>query len=136
MTMFAFAKLYLVGLVVGLGLDLLWLGVVARGFYQRQLGHLLRPDVQWLPAVLFYLIYVAALIVFVVTPAAERHSFARAVGLGAFFGLAAYAAYDLTSLALIKDFPLRAAIVDLAWGALLSAAVSGAAYWAAISWRA
>jgi uncharacterized membrane protein len=135
-TALAFLKVYAVGVGVCFAVDLVWLGVVARGFYQRQLGHLLRPDVQWLPAVLFYLIYVAALVVFVVTPAAERHSFARAVGLGAFFGLAAYAAYDLTSLALIKDFPLTAAVVDLAWGALLSAAVSGAAYWAAISWRA
>jgi uncharacterized membrane protein len=53
------------------------------------------------------------------------------VALGAFFGLAAYAAYDLTSLALIRDYPLVAALVDLAWGAALSAAVSGAVYLAA-----
>jgi uncharacterized membrane protein len=128
MTMFAFTKLYLVGLVVCFGLDLLWLGVVARGFYQRQIGHLMRPDVQWVPAILFYLIYVAALIVFVVAPAAERQSLVRAVGLGAFFGLAAYAAYNLTSLALIKGYPVTGALVDLAWGAFLSAAVSGVVY--------
>jgi uncharacterized membrane protein len=128
MTFLAFLKPYGVGLIVGLGLDLLWLGVVARTFYQRQIGHLLRPDVQWLPAVAFYLLYVAALVVFVVAPAVERQSLARALGFGAFFGLAAYAAYDLTSLALIRGFPLTAAVVDLAWGAFLSAAVSGAAY--------
>jgi uncharacterized membrane protein len=78
--------------------------------------------------VAFYLLYVAALVVFVVAPAVERQSLARALGFGAFFGLAAYAAYDLTSLALIRGFPLTAAVVDLAWGAFLSAAVSGAAY--------
>ena len=128
-------KLYCVGAVVCFGLDLLWLGVVARGFYQRQLGHLMRPDVRWLPAVLFYFIYVAALVVIVVIPAVEKQSPGRAVLLGGFFGLAAYAAYDLTSLALIKDYPMVAAVVDLAWGTVLSAVVSGTVYAAALFWR-
>lgn len=123
-----FLRLYGVGVVTCFLLDLVWLGVVARSFYQRHIGHLLRPEVQWLPAVLFYLIYVAALVVFVVQPALEKQSLTRAVLLGAFFGLAAYAAYDLTSLALIKDFPLIAAVVDLGWGMFLSAVVSGVAY--------
>jgi uncharacterized membrane protein len=128
MTMLQFLKAYGVGTVVCFGLDLVWLGVVARGFYQRQLGYLMRPDVRWVPALLFYLLYVAALVVIVVAPSAEKQSLGRAVVLGAFFGLAAYAAYDLTSLALIKDYPLVAAVVDLAWGTILSATVSAAAY--------
>jgi uncharacterized membrane protein len=78
------------------------------------------------PAVLFYLVYVAALVVFVARPAAERQSIPRAIGYGAFFGLAAYAAFDLTGLALLEGFPLAVAVVDLAWGAFLSAAVSAA----------
>lgn len=126
MTTLSFLKMYSVGLVVCFAIDLVWLGVVARGFYQRQIGHLMRPDVQWVPAVLFYLVYVAALIVFVAAPAAERQSVGRAIGHGAFFGLAAYAAFDLTGLALLKNFPLTVALVDLAWGAFLSAAVSAA----------
>jgi uncharacterized membrane protein len=128
MNVLQFLKLYGIGAVVCFSLDLVWLGVVAKGFYQRQIGHLMRPDVQWVPAVLFYLVYVAALVVFVVQPAVEKQSLARAVGLGAFFGLAAYAAFDLTSLALLRDFPLVAALVDLAWGATLSAVVCGAVY--------
>jgi uncharacterized membrane protein len=131
MTLLQFLKLYGVGGVVCFGLDLLWLGIVARGFYQRHLGQLLRPDVRWVPAILFYLVYVAALIVFVVAPALERQSPTRAVFLGAFFGLAAYAAYDLTSLSMIRDFPTIVAVVDLAWGVLLSAAVCGSVYAAA-----
>jgi uncharacterized membrane protein len=123
-----FLKLYGVGLAVLFGLDIIWLGVVARGFYQRQIGHLMRPDVQVVPAVLFYAIYVAALVVIVVVPALERKSLARAVGFGAFFGLAAYSAYDLTSLALIKDYPTTVAVVDLMWGTFLTATVSAAAY--------
>ena len=134
MTPVQFLKVYAVGVVVCFGLDLAWLGVIARGLYTSQLGHLMRPDVRWVPAVLFYLIYVAALIVIVVMPAVEKQSLGRAMLLGAFFGLAAYSAYDLTSLALIKDFPLMVAVVDLAWGTILSAAVSTAAYSVAVRW--
>jgi len=125
MTTIQFLRLYAVGVVVCFAADLVWLGVVARDFYQGQLGHLMRPSVQWIPAASFYLIYVAALVVFVAAPAIERQSELRAIGLGAFFGLAAYAAFDLTALALLKDFPVTVALVDLAWGAFLSAAVSG-----------
>ena len=124
----SFLKLYVASLVVCFSVDLLWLGVFAKGFYDRQMGHLLRADVQWVPAVLFYLIYVAALIVFVVQPALEKQSLPRALEYGAFFGVAAYAAFDLTSLALLKGFPLTIAVVDLAWGATLSATVCGAGF--------
>jgi uncharacterized membrane protein len=134
MTTFALFRMYAVGVVTCFAVDLVWLGVVARGFYQRQIGHLMRPDVQWAPAVLFYLVYVAALVVFVAAPAADRHSVGRALAYGAFFGLAAYAAFDLTGLALLRDFPARAALVDLAWGAFLSAVVSAAAVLGARAW--
>ena len=109
-------------------LDLLWLGVVAKGFYAKYMGTLLRPDVKWLPALLFYFLYVSAVVVFVVMPAAERRSLGRALGLGAFFGLAAYATYDLTSLALIRDFPLIVVLVDLAWGVVLTTVATYAGY--------
>jgi uncharacterized membrane protein len=127
-TLLPILKLFGVGLLVLLVLDLIWLGFVARGFYQEQLGHLMRPDVRWLPAVLFYVIYVAAVVGLVVVPAVEHQSLGRALAFGALFGLAAYSAYDLTSLALIRDFPLKVAVVDLAWGTFLTATVSGAAY--------
>jgi uncharacterized membrane protein len=119
---------FLVAIVTFFALDLLWLGVVAKGFYRTQMGHLLRPDVQWGPALLFYLIFVAALVVFVVQPAMEKQSLKHALLYGAFFGLATYAAYDLTNLALAKDFPTIVAVVDLTWGAVLSATVAGVAY--------
>lgn len=128
MTPVQFLKLYGVAAVICFGLDLLWLGVVAKGFYRGHLGHLMRPDVQWVPAVAFYVIYVAALVAFVVVPAVEKRSLGHAVVYGGFFGLAAYAAYDLTSLALIKDYPTVAALVDLMWGVSLSATVCGVTY--------
>ncbi len=121
-------KLYLPTAIVFFALDLLWLGVVAKGFYRREMGDLLAPEVRWIPALAFYAIYLAALLVLAVLPAVERGSLPRALALGALFGLAAYAAYDLTSLALIRGFPTRVVLVDLVWGTVLSATVSGAAY--------
>jgi uncharacterized membrane protein len=134
MTTMDYLRMYAVAVVTCFAIDLVWLGVVAKGFYQRQMGHLMRPDVQWLPAVAFYLIYVAALVVFVAAPAVERQSVGRAIAFGAFFGLAAYAAFDLTGLALLKGFPVLAGLTDLAWGALLSATVSAVVVWSARAW--
>jgi uncharacterized membrane protein len=128
MPAFQFLKLYAATAAVFFALDLIWLSVVAKGFYKAQMGHLMRADVQWVPAVLFYVIYVAAIIVLCVKPGLERASMGRAVAMGAIFGLAAYAAFDLTSLALLKDFPKTVALVDLAWGTLVTASVSGASY--------
>ena len=124
-------KLYAACTAAFFALDLLWLGVVARGFYRAQMGHLLRADTQWGAAIAFYLIYVAAILVLCVLPAVEKQSLQRAVALGAVFGLAAYAAFDLTSLALLKDFPARVVYVDLAWGVVLTASVSAVGYGAA-----
>ncbi len=124
----AFLKLYAATFAVFMAIDLAWLGGIAKGFYNRQMGHLLRADVQWGAAVLFYLIYVAAIIVLCVKPAVEKDSLSRAVYLGAVFGLAAYAAFDLTALALFKDFPLLGTIVDLCWGTVLTASVAAASF--------
>lgn len=121
-------RLYLPALVVFLVLDALWLGVVARGFYREQLGELMRPDVRWGAALLFYLLFIAAVLVFVVGPALDRGSLSLAIGLGAFFGLVAYATYDLTNLAVLRGFPARVAVVDMAWGAVVTAGTSAAAF--------
>jgi uncharacterized membrane protein len=126
MPVLQFVKLYAAAAAVFFALDIAWLGYVAKGIYKEQLGHLTRADVQWVPAVLFYLVYVAAIIVLCVKPGLQRDSVGHAAALGALFGLAAYAAFDLTGLALLKDFPLKGALVDLAWGTFVTATVSGA----------
>lgn len=123
-----FLQTYAVSLVCFLVLDFAWLGLIARGFYRQQLGHLLSPDVRWAPAILFYLLFVAAVVVFAVVPAVERGSLLRAVLLGGFFGIVAYATYDLTNLATFKDFPALVAAVDMTWGCVLSAAVAALGY--------
>ncbi len=109
-------------------LDLLWIGVIGNGFYRSQLGSLMRPDVVWPAALAFYVIYALAVAFFVLTPALEMNSLIRAILAGAFLGLAAYAAYDFTNLATIRDWPALVSFVDLAWGVFVTAATSGVAY--------
>jgi uncharacterized membrane protein len=128
MTPAAFFKLYVVALVTFFVLDLVWLGVVARGFYQSQMGHLMKAAVNWPAAVAFYLVFLVGLIVLVVWPAVEQQSLARAITLGALFGLVTYAAYDLTNLATLEGFPLRVAMVDMVWGTVLCGTISAVTY--------
>ena len=123
-----FLKLYLLTAVVFFAIDLVWLGVVAVNFYQRHLGSLLAEQVRWVPAILFYLIFIAGLLVFAVQPGLSAGSLARAAVLGAFLGFMAYATFDLTCLALFKNFPVVVVVVDLIWGSCLSAVVSSAGY--------
>jgi uncharacterized membrane protein len=136
MTRFQTAQLYVVMLFTGVALDVVWLGFVEHAFYTRQLSHLMAENARVWPAALFYLVYTAALISFVVWPARRRNSAKHAIRRGAFFGVTAYSAFDLTGLALLKDFPVSLAVVDLAWGAILSAVVSVAGYSFAQRWQA
>ena len=121
-------KLIAIALPTFLVIDLIWLGVLARPFYQAQLGPLMRADVNWIAALLFYGIYVVGIVILAVLPAVEQESFSQAVLLGAILGLVAYAAYDLTNLATLNGFPATMAVVDLMWGTVLTGGVSGITY--------
>ena len=101
---------------------------MARSFYQAQMGHLMRANVNWVAAIIFYLIFVSGIVVLVVWPAIEQKSLAQAIVLGAVLGLVTYAAYDLTNLATLEGFPMTVAVVDLAWGAVLCSTVSAVTY--------
>ena len=107
--------------------DLLWLGFVARDFYRSQYGPLMADPIQMLPAIAFYVLFVLGVVIFVVAPALATGRIFDAVLYGFLFGLIAYATYDLTSLAIIKDFPVRAALVDMIWGGVVTAISSVAA---------
>ena len=119
-----FVKLYFIALPIFFAMDMIWLGVVAKNFYFRQIGFLMTSNVNWLAAVLFYLLFIAGLVVFVIAPAVEKGSWVQALRFGALFGLITYATYDLTNLATLKDWPLALTVVDLTWGAVLAASVS------------
>jgi uncharacterized membrane protein len=119
-----FLKLYFIALPVFFIIDMIWLVLVARKFYATHLGFLMRPDVNWIAAIIFYLLFIGGLVAFVISPAVEKHSFIHALLFGALFGLVTYSTYDLTNLATVKDWPLLVTIVDLIWGMVVSAAVS------------
>jgi uncharacterized membrane protein len=116
--------LYLVTLAIFFLIDMVWLGLVAKNFYRQQLGGMLSAKVNWPAAILFYLLFIAGLQLFIIAPALARGDALQALWQGAFFGLVAYATYDLTNLATLNNWPLLVTVVDLAWGAVLGGAVS------------
>lgn len=118
-----FLKLYLVALCLFLSLDFLWLGFVAKGIYRHELGFVLAQQFKMLPAFIFYLIYVSGLVFFCINPAIEKESSILALAYGAFFGLIAYATYDLTNLATLNNWPIKIVVIDLCWGVALTSAV-------------
>lgn len=117
-------KLYLATLVAFFAIDMVWLGWVARPFYQKHLGYLLAPEPSWVAAIAFYLLFVLGIVVFVVVPGLREASLGAALGRAALFGLITYATYDLTNQATVRDWPVLVTIVDMIWGTVLSVAVS------------
>jgi uncharacterized membrane protein len=123
-----FVKLYFITLPIFLAIDMIWLGLVAKNFYAKHIGFLMKANINWTAAIIFYLVFIAGLIVFVILPALEKNSWVTALLLGALFGFITYATYDLTNLATIKDWPLLITIIDLIWGTVLAASVSVVSY--------
>ena len=121
-------KLYVISVPVFFLIDFLWLGLIAKPFYDRHLGYLLRGHVLWGAAILFYLFFLLGLVVFVIAPAVESGSFSKAVFLGLFFGFITYQTYELTNYALVRDWPFIVVVVDIAWGMVLSSLVSAVTF--------
>lgn len=123
-------SIYLLTVPVFFLIDMIWLGLIAKNFYQDQLGFLLGP-VNWMAAVIFYLIYVVGIVVFAILPGLESDSLWRAAGLGALLGFIAYCTYELTNYALVKDWPFTVVWVDILWGTVLTGTVAAGGYWLA-----
>ena len=111
---------YLAAATAFLAIDYVWLAKVAKSFYRDRLGVFLRDKPNLPAAVLFYLVYVVGIIVFAVVPALQKESWQTALFLGGLFGFFAYATYDMTNLATLKEWPLSVVIVDVAWGTALT----------------
>lgn len=126
-----YLKLYALTVPVFFIIDLIWLGVVAKGFYQKNLNALLSPKVNWPAAIVFYLIFIAGILIFAVIPAVAKDSLRHAFLWGALFGFFTYMTYELTNLALLKNWPLTIVIVDILWGAVLCAAVATISFYIA-----
>ncbi|MBR0716048.1 DUF2177 family protein [Bradyrhizobium liaoningense] len=115
--------LYVTTLVVLMGLDFLFLGMIAKGFFTSQVGDML-GELKPLPAVLFYLLYVGGILVFVSGSLAT--TWQSTLLYGALFGLFCYATFDLTALALLRHWSWPVAFVDIGWGAVVTAVSSTA----------
>ena len=123
-----YLKIYAFTFVGFLAIDMVWLAVVARGFYRKQLGFLLADQPNWWAAIVFYLLFIVGLLVFAIAPGLQAGSLRRALLLGGFFGLVTYATYDLTNHATVKNWPWIVTVVDMAWGTVLATSVTGIGY--------
>lgn len=126
-----YIKLYFGMLAAFFAIDMLWLGLIARGFYQKQIGFLLRPATNWTAAVIFYLLFIFGVLYFAVLPGLKEGPLGVVLLRAALFGLVTYATYDLTNLATLKDWPTLLTVVDIAWGMALSTMVGAAGYFLA-----
>ena len=126
MTRFAIA--YAATFVVFCGLDFIWLGFVAKDYYQSQIGALLLEKPNWPVAALFYSVYIVGVLIFAVLPALDAGQWGKALLYGALFGFFAYATYDLTNLATLKGWSSGVALLDLAWGAVVTGISATAGY--------
>ena len=101
-------------------IDLLWLGVIAKPLYQQGIGHLMAEKPNLVAAAAFYLLYPVGIVLFAVAPDAASASWMKTFTIGALLGLFAYTTYDLTNLATLKGWPVSLALVDMAWGSLVT----------------
>ena len=118
-------------LVMG-GLDFLWLSNTSGPLYHRALGAVMAENPNMTAAVAFYLVYIAGILIFAVRPALASGDWRTAALFGALFGFFAYATYDLTNLATLKTWSLKVSLIDMAWGAMLTAVTASAAALAAL----
>lgn len=130
-----FTKLYLITFPIMVAIDALWLAVISKGFYQKQIGFLMSKNPNWIAAIIFYLLYAVGLVIFVITPSLEK-GWVYAILAGALFGLICYGTYDLTNLTTIKNWPVIVTIIDMIWGSVFSGSVSLIVYLIATKvWR-
>lgn len=119
---------YFLSLLIFVIIDAFWLGFVAPSFYRQHIGHLMLPQANLVPALFFYLLFLAGLNLFVLAPH-QNASYRTIAGYGAAFGIVTYATFDLTSQAVFINFPTIVVLVDLSWGAFLSMSISVITTW-------
>jgi uncharacterized membrane protein len=119
---------YVLTFIVFFIIDMVWLGFIAKDLYKKYLGGFLSEQVNWVAAIVFYLLFIVGVFIFAILPSVEKNSWVSAVTLGALFGFFTYATYDLTNLATLKDWPKNIVVIDIVWGSVLTALVSTAGF--------
>lgn len=123
-----FVKMYVIALIVFIAIDAIWLGLIAKNLYQKEIGHLMSDSVNYIAALIFYLLFLVGLVYFVINPAIIDRNITKLIISGILFGIITYSTYDLTNLATLKDWPIKVTIIDLIWGSFVSTATSLATY--------
>lgn len=121
-------KTYLLGLIVFLGIDAVWLTTMNQRFYGKYLSHLMTDKPNLTVALVFYLINILGMVFLVINPAIKEQSLSRLIWGAALYGLCTYATYDLTNMATLKNWPIVVTVVDLVWGVTLSTVVCVVVY--------
>jgi len=123
--------IYLSFFIALITIDLIWLLGVAKNLYRNEMGDLMASEPKLLAGLAFYLLYALGVCIFVIVPALSKQSWLYALQYGALFGFFCYMTYDLTNLAVIRNFPTQLAFIDMAWGSVVTALCAGFAYWVA-----
>ena len=124
--MMIYAIAYVGAAWVFLVADLVWLGIIAKDLYRAQMGSLLASEFRLLPAVLFYLMYIAGIVYFAIQAALITGRWQDAIVPGLILGFVAYGTYDFTNWAVMRDWPVGLTFIDLAWGTVLTATAAAA----------
>jgi len=126
--MMRYSVAYVATGIAFLAIDSIWLITMADLLYRPLLGDLLTESFNLAPAVLFYLIYIGGIVIFAIRPALATGRWTTAALFGALFGFCAYATYDLTNQATIRDWPTLITVADLFWGTFLTATAATAGF--------
>ena len=121
--------IYLSFLIALIAIDLVWLLGIAKNLYRHEMGDLMASEPKLIAGFAFYLIYALGVCIFVIVPALSKQSWIYALQYGALFGLFCYMTYDLTNLAVVRNFPTQLAFIDIAWGSFVTALCASFAYW-------
>ena len=121
--------IYLSFFIALITIDLIWLLGVAKNLYRSEMGDLMASEPKLLAGLAFYLLYALGVCIFVILPALSKQSWIYALQYGALFGFFCYMTYDLTNLAVVRNFPTQLAFIDMAWGSFVTALCASFAYW-------
>ena len=126
-----FALTYMAALVAFVILDSIWLGIIAKDFYAETLGYLMRENIYWGAAVVFYALYLSGIVYFACLPTAREGDLKKCIISGTFLGVFAYGTYDLTNYATLAGWPLNVVVYDMLWGAFITGSTAVAGFWVA-----
>ncbi len=122
----SYAVSYLLAFVIFTVIDVAWLSTVGAAMFRNALGDMLLSSFRIGPAIAFYLIYPVGLVIFAINAGLKEQSVATATLYGALFGFFAYATYELTNYATLRNWTFQLFAIDTLWGTFATAVAAGA----------